>query len=174
MAIKKITSENWLERDGAQFAAVEYTSLNDSYGYLMDGSDWIRNFTEPELSDRVPEEVQSLFEVARGALCYGYFFYPLYTLGFEQLFRVAEAAITIRFTQLGGDRTKVTNLKGRIDFLKNKNELTVSEASSWSTMREFRNRVSHPERQNIHPPGQVVGALQHFVRMVNDLFRSST
>src|SRR5687767_7625635 len=109
MVIKKITPENWLERDGIQFAAIEYTSLNDSYGSLMDGKDWIHNFTQPELSENVPGNVHSLFEVARGALCYGYFFYPLYTLGFEQLFRVGEAAISTRFVQLGGDSTKVKN-----------------------------------------------------------------
>jgi len=32
-----------------------------------------------------------MYEAARASMCYGYFFYPLYTLATQQLFRVAEA-----------------------------------------------------------------------------------
>lgn len=171
MAIKRITPENWLERDGDQFAAIEFTSLNDANTRLMDGEDWIRNFTEPELLSSVPDEVQNLFEVARGALCYGYFFYPLYTLGFEQLFRVGEAAITAKFRQMGGNPKKYGTFEKRVDFLMSQNVLTASHVATWTTIRRFRNLSSHPERQNIFPPGFVTGTLLLVVEAVNKLFR---
>ena len=173
MSIKRITAENWLERDGIQFAAIEWTSLNDSYTHLMDGEDWIRNFTESQLSNEVPADIHTLFEVARGALCYGYFFYPLYTLGFEQLFRVGEAAISARFLELGGDPKKVKTFEKRIEFLEMKSALTGSDASSWTAVRHFRNLVSHPESQNIFPPGQIAGTLNHVCALVNRLFQTS-
>lgn len=171
MKLKKITPENWLERDGVQFAAIEANSLNDSYAYLMDGHDWISNFTKPDLSNDVPDEVRSLFEVARGALCYGYFFYPLYTLAFEQLFRVGEAAINAKFSELGGNPKKYKTFESHIKFLSETNVLTAGHVSTWSTIRKFRNLASHPERQNIFPPGQVTGALHLVADMINKLFK---
>jgi hypothetical protein len=37
--------------------------------------------------------VPDLCEVACGALLYGCFFYPMFALGLEQLYRLAEAAV---------------------------------------------------------------------------------
>ena len=47
----------------------------------------------------------------RGAMVYGYFLYPLYVLGAEQLFRVAEAAVTLKCEQMGAktDRMRFVN-----------------------------------------------------------------
>ena len=47
---------------------------------------------EPQLDDQVPRSIRQLFEVARGAMVYGAFYNPLYALGYEQLYRVSEAA----------------------------------------------------------------------------------
>ena len=60
----------------------------------MSGQEWLSLFLDPTLSKSVPENVRALFEVARRSSAYGYFFYPLYTLACEQLFRIAEAAVS--------------------------------------------------------------------------------
>jgi hypothetical protein len=47
----------------------------------------------------VPEPIRELFDVARGAMIYGWFFYPLFRLGEDQLHRVVEAAVVARYTR---------------------------------------------------------------------------
>jgi hypothetical protein len=47
-----------------------------------------------------------MWEVARGVLLYGWFYYPLYALGEHQLRRVADAAVLRRYQQAGGPPNK--------------------------------------------------------------------
>ena len=56
---------------------------------------WLSEFLKSQLEENVPEEIMRLFEVARGAAIYGYFFYPQYALAIGQLFRVAESALIL-------------------------------------------------------------------------------
>lgn len=44
--------------------------------------------------EHVPKDIQVLFEVAKEAMVYGYYLYPLYNLATEQLYRVTEEAVT--------------------------------------------------------------------------------
>lgn len=70
---KKLTVENWLEPDGILKIFVDlYT------GETITGNERAKGILEPKLLASVPLPIQRLFEVARGALLYGYFFYPLY------------------------------------------------------------------------------------------------
>ena len=105
IGIKTLTVENWLQPDTIP-GLFTRLSLNDGYAYLMTAEDWVAQFLTPKLIESVPEEIQILFEVARGSLAYGYFFYPLYALAGEQLFRVGEAAITVKFLSAGGSAPK--------------------------------------------------------------------
>lgn len=66
---KRITAENWQEPDVPRL-----------FG-LTTPNAWIEAHLQPQLSPNVPQEIASLFEVARGAMIYGWFFYPLITLG---------------------------------------------------------------------------------------------
>ena len=56
------------------------------------------------MAEAVPAEIHDLFAVARGAMLYGYFFYPLYTLAAEQLYRVVEAAVSYKYELAGGPK----------------------------------------------------------------------
>ena len=100
---KTLTSENWLVADPAStiFSKVSHT---DGTATPMSGQEWLSLFLDPTLSKPVPDNVRALFEVARGSLAYGYFFYPLYTLACEQLFRVAEAAVSEKCRMLGAPK----------------------------------------------------------------------
>jgi hypothetical protein len=73
----------------------EFVNLS-SDGHLrsITSEEWAQRILEPHLSLAVPPEIQRLFEVAQGAILYGYFFYPLYTLALEQVFRVVETAVS--------------------------------------------------------------------------------
>ena len=134
----------------------------------MSGEDWISQFQDPVLSESVPEEVRALFEVARGSLTYGYFFYPLYALAGEQLTRVAEAAISAKSKLLGAPK-KLTFEK-QLKFLLDKKALTEQQHSDWDRLRKLRNEFSHPKQQNILPPGAVSLLLGGVADKINALF----
>src|SRR5262249_39654732 len=96
--IKKIKIYNWI---GPKDIARLFVDMN---GISMSGHDWANHILKPALSGNVPIDVKELFEVARGAMLYGYFFYPLYALADEQLSRVAEAAITHKCLELSAPK----------------------------------------------------------------------
>ncbi len=134
----------------------------------MSGEDWAGIFLGPKLDGKVPEEVHRLFEVARGALTYGYFFYPLYTLAGEQLYRVAEAAVSEKCALLAAP--KRLRFHEQIQFLRDKNVIADVDFPRWDAIRHLRNMSSHPEQQNILPPGMVATTLHLVVENINGLF----
>lgn len=97
---KRITAENWQD---AEVPKLFVLTTPDS---------WIAAHLQPQISPNVPEVISSLFEVARGSMIYGWFFYPLITLGAEQCYRVLEAAVHKR-CELAGISTKKQTKKGR-------------------------------------------------------------
>jgi hypothetical protein len=125
--------------------------------------------TKPKLNATVPANVRVLFEVARGSLVYGYFFYPLYTLAAEQLFRVGEAAVSTKFVLVGGGNPK-RSFQKKLEYLRDNAVITKTDLAQWDTIRQFRNLVSHPEIQNIFPPGRIAGMLNHVADIINSLF----
>jgi hypothetical protein len=115
-------------------------------------------------------------EVARGAIIYGWFFYPLGTLGTEQCWRVLEAGVRRRCQEVG-IQTKRTGRDGRerdTRFSDNIEALSarklITEQYRWNAIRELRNSTSHPSRQMILDPGQAQGVLEMTVSFLNELF----
>ncbi len=135
----------------------------------MTGEEWLALFLDPTLSKSVPDNVRTLFEVARGSLAYGYFFYPLYTLACEQLFRVAEAAVSEKCKILGAPK-KTRRFKDKVQFLFDSQVISEEERLDWDAVRHFRNSTSHPQQQMILPPGAVASLLFRIGEKVNKLF----
>jgi hypothetical protein len=100
---KKITPSNWLDPDKVLRGFVKMSSTG---AQPLTADDYLRHILSPELIESVPKDVRALFEVARGAMIYGYFFYPLFTLAAEQLFRVSEAAVSHKCKALGAPKSK--------------------------------------------------------------------
>lgn len=98
--IKALTVDNWRSVDPMSVTLVELDTASGRFQRITHER-WIEWFLEPQLNHNVPGEVRTMFDVARGAMLYGCFFYPLYTLGTEQLYRVADAATWHRCRQLG-------------------------------------------------------------------------
>jgi hypothetical protein len=164
---KEITPSNWLEADGVLRGFVRLSA--DGQFQPISGDDYLRSILSPELLQSVPTEVQALFEVARGAMAYGYFFYPLYTLAAEQLFRVAEAAVAHKCKALGAPKS-IDTFEKRIHWLVDKGVIPNSELVRWDAIRELRNEASHPERQSILMPGNAIGILETAAEQINSLF----
>lgn len=152
---RRITSDNWLNADVP--------------GYFpgVRPSGWINSMLAPQLDKSVPLEILRLFEVARGALVYSWFFYPLATLAAEQSHRVVEAAVKLRCEQLG--RPAKTFEKG-IEILSGAGLISAEEWKRWDTTRDLRNSASHPKRQTIWDPGQAAQIFELTASMLNGLF----
>jgi hypothetical protein len=164
---KEITPSNWLEPDGVLRGFVRMSS--EGHFQPITSDDYLRDILSPKLLESVPADVQALFEVARGAMAYGYFFYPLYTLAAEQLFRVAEAAIAHKCKALGVPKSRKTFEK-RTCWLVDKGVIPSSELVRWDATRELRNAASHPESQSILTPGNAIGILEMVAGQINSLF----
>ena len=164
---KEITPSNWLERDDVLRGFVRMSS--DGQSQPITGDEYLRDILRPKLLESVPTDVQALFEVARGAMAYGYFFYPLYTLAAEQLFRVAETAVAHKCKALGAPRSK-KKFEKRISWLVDEGVIPSSELNRWHAVRELRNIASHPKRQSIFTPGNAIGFLEGIAVQINSLF----
>jgi len=166
---KEITPSDWLEPDDVLKGFVRISP--DGRSHTITGEEYLRDILRPRLLESVPIGVQALFEVARGGMVYGYFFYPLYALAVEQLFRVIEATVAHKCKALGAPRSTRT-FKKRIDWLVERGVIPGSESARWHAARKLRNTASHPERQTIFTPGNAVGMLQGIAEDLNSLFSS--
>lgn len=69
--------------------------------HASDEAVWISYFASPKLDDAVPKPVQRLFELARGAMVYGWLYYPLLTAGYIECTKVLEAAARHAAAEVG-------------------------------------------------------------------------
>ena len=163
LGFKEIDAGNWLTPDPVvlHFAGMERAT------------DYVEAVLAPRLSGNVPEDIQKLFEVARSAVLYGYLFYPLYTLGMEQLLRIGEAAVASRCTQLGIPKDE-KKFSDQIDWLAEHGMFDRGQFSAWLALRRLRNSASHPDRQSIVTPGSAIGFLDGVAGDINALFEGES
>lgn len=86
LGFKKLSRENWRVADPVWGLFYHPEAVADPLDPL------VADFLAVHLDCNVPLQIAQMFEVARGALVYGVMFYPLMTLGSEQICRVADAA----------------------------------------------------------------------------------
>lgn len=168
-SFKRLTASNWTEPDEASSA---FAALNLESGARedIDADGWAERFLSIELSHVVPEDIRDMWAVARGVLLYGWFFYPLYALGEDQLRRVADAAVLIRYEQVGGPNDRRTgrtpNLKRRLAWLIANGFISETVQQRWDAIRNLRNYGSHPSFARIEMP---VGALQSLAVLADEI-----
>ncbi|WP_293008862.1 hypothetical protein [Nitrosomonas sp.] len=167
LGIKIITYENWMNPDPLMKNLV---MLQDDKISIMSAGDWAISILKPKLSETVPLEIHKLFEVARGSMLYGYFFYPLFTLAFEQLLRVAEAAISEKCRQITTDKVGNNTFKDKIARLNKNKFFSDEEYTKWNLLRNLRNLASHPNEQAILPPGITLEFIFNISELINSLF----
>jgi hypothetical protein len=168
LGIKRLTLANWTEPDPADKHFVRYSRFLQGM-VAMDGGDWARLFLGFDLQDHVPDEIQDMFEVARGAIIYGWFFYPMYQLGQEQLFRVSEAAARRCCDALGNESERQSFYRS-IEFLVREGAIGADDRHRWEAARKLRNSSSHPERASVMPPGAIASLVEATAADINDLF----
>lgn len=170
LGIKELKLENWMEAD---LPSTGFAGFNKK-GQIkpIAGDDWAREILAFGLKDSIPPEIHVLYETAKGAMVYGWFFYPLYTLGMEQLSRVAEAAISARCQNLEMPKKNRTLAK-KIHWLADNSYLSEDDKNFWNSIRKFRNWTSHANSQSISTPGNTIGFLGRLTERMNALFTNS-
>jgi hypothetical protein len=160
VSIKKITLENWNQPDPASISSED--NKNGEYLKLI---------LEPQLYNTVPEEVRDTFEVARATIIYGYYYYPLYTLGDQQIQRVGEAALWHKAKLLGIlPAAKFISFKQFIELLKKHNAFDDDFHRRWTSLCSLRNSSSHAKKQSIYTPAMIIKSISVFISDVNKLF----
>lgn len=168
--IKRLAAENWLQPNLPEWLFVKLCRATGEVS-PMTGEEWITLFLGPTLINDVPIEIRKMFEVARGALAYGFFFYPLYTFGSEQLFRIGEAAVTQKCRQIGTPR-RADTFKKKLEHLRTNGFISEAEFNECDAIRRLRNEASHPQDQSIITPAQTALTLERISQKVNSLFIS--
>lgn len=169
-SFKAIIPDNWRSED----EVIRY--------FIQDPNTWIVLYLGPKLGSHVPKDIAAMFEVARGSMVYGWYFYPLLTLGTEQCYRIAEAAVRFRCKQLGEPLVSVTkkNHERQQTFhdlcqaLVQRGVIPESDVEFWRAARDLRNWASHPQDQPIMMPAQAAGVLQRTADKINELFFETT
>lgn len=165
---KKLSVENWRQADITNENFMRRSELTGEL-LAMGEDDWARQFLAVELKGHVPVEIRDLFDVARGAMIYGWFFYPLFRLGEEQLYRLTETALRRCYRHLGGSKRRPT-FEQAVDFLIERRVIPAEDFGRWDAARKLRNAASHPERASVMPPGAVLGMLKANAHDINRLF----
>ncbi|WP_162909183.1 hypothetical protein [Aggregatilinea lenta] len=165
LGFKHLTADNWLQID-----AVTKLFVRGTNGASIKGEEWLESILQPQLIDPVPHEIERLFEVARGALAYGYFFYPMYTLGLEQLYRVAESAVAYKYKHCDTSKKERT-FKKRIGWLTEQGYILECDFGFWEDLRHARNSSSHPDRQSIIMPFSAIKLSARIAEKINALFK---
>lgn len=169
LGFKKISLDTWLQPDNLNSHFVRY-SEDFQEKHVITDIERLKDILVPQLNECVPLEIHKLFEVARGAIAYGYYFYPLYTLGREQLYRVADAALIHKYIRVSGRKSRAS-FSNRILYFKNENLFTQEEVNNWFDIKEFRNIASHPEDQSILYPNDALEALCKVSAAINCLYK---
>jgi hypothetical protein len=156
LQFNRITRENWLAPDRKNYMP---------FGIAKE--QWIEVFLEPRLDAAVPQDVIKVFEIARGAMIYSWFFYPLATLGLEQCTRVAEFAVWERCRMLPQEPG---TFAANIATLTAAGVVSGQDEPRWQAVRRLRNARSHLKNFMLLDPVQAAGWLQTTVELINALF----
>jgi hypothetical protein len=122
-------------------------TIENDEGRAMTPFDLARPILMVELPNEVPFEVRRAFYMARNAMAYGYWYWPLVTMGAQQILRVADFA-----TDVAWNTTKSPNFKERVEKLIKRRVIDGSDANLWECVRDWRNKATHPEWQQTWGP----------------------
>jgi hypothetical protein len=167
---KRITAENLLEPD--------YGS-----GFFSRGAEGcVEAFSSVTIDEHVPPSIAAQLEVVRGAMIYGWLYYPLLTLGSDQCHRILESGARLRCQQLGIKVVRISkegeerprSFTALQNALIKAGAIAEGDREMWDIGRKLRNWASHPDNQSILMPGHALTILKRTVELLGKLFRPST
>jgi hypothetical protein len=144
---KRLSPDNWLSVDPAWGGVIMSASLPDP------ALAWVADLATVQLELAVPVEVRKLFEVARGAMAYSIMFYPLLTIGIEQMTRVMEADAAEKCRLLDAPSGACASFSRSVDWLTSRGAIGKDDEEQWRMAVMARNEAPHPSGQSIFGPG---------------------
>jgi hypothetical protein len=156
LGFKRLTKENWLRTDPTR----------DLFGGTP--QEWAAEILGPQLATHVPRPIHRMFETARAAMAYAGFFNPLYALGYEQLFRVSEAAARLRCEQLGGPHNRT--FSDIVGWLVKEGVIDEWHMTLWPQLVKARNVTTHSRDQWQVPAEDARQEVEGFVTRIDRLF----
>ena len=130
---------------------------------------WVFDIVRSNLDPKVPLNIRRLFEIVRGTLVYSLMFYPLLTLGTEQMFRVFEVSVTAKCKTLNAP-AKVKTFADKINWLGEHAAIDPQDVTRWTAIRHLRNEASHPSDQSILSPHEALHIVDIAIELINPLF----
>lgn len=124
---------------------------------------------QPSLASSVPNQICEVYEAARGAMIYGYYFYPIYTIALDQLLRTLELAVLLKCDQNNAP-SDVKGFQNGVEHLIKYNIIPKTDRSKWESYVKLRNDTSHPKMQDLVTPGVLFTILKDITKCINGLF----
>jgi hypothetical protein len=169
MAIKSLTTENWLQPDADGLSFIKAAGETDE----MASEDWLALFLRVKLAAAVPENVRAAFEVARGALVYGYFFAPLFALVAEPLARAAQSAVYEKCQGLGvktvSANGKQLHLSQALAWLRHHDCISRAELHQWEELFKFADAAA-ASKKSVPSAATIVKYFNSVGEKINALF----
>lgn len=130
-------------------------------------TDYLRQLELIQLAEETPEDVATLFEVAKGAYAYGSLYWPLFTVANHYALLAVEAALHLKYRALGGQGRNVT-MGVTIRFLQKKLSLPDGMRDTLSAAKGLRDQLSHQKFATISGPTPDI--LQRCAEVIDFLF----
>jgi len=165
---KEISKENYLLADPVMsvFCVVE----PDGTTRTQTIDEWFEDIHSLKISEDLPEELKRLMSVAQGSMIYGYFYYPLFTLGAEQFTRIADTAIKIKCESLNYPKN-IKSFRYRVGWLFEQGEFTEAEKNHWLGTVILRNKLAHPKDQWAITPAMAINLMKNLYMKIEKLFQ---
>jgi hypothetical protein len=160
LQFSRVTEQNWLAPDRKNYVPFGVTK-----------EQWIAPFLEPRLETFVPRNVIRAFEVARACMIYSWYFYPLATLGLEQVFRVGKFAVRERSRLL---QPKIDNFEEELKVLVAGKIISPTDERRWLAVGGLTGDRAFLAGATLCDPGQAINTLQSIADLINDLFSELT
>ncbi|MFH0796323.1 MAG: hypothetical protein V2A65_04610 [Candidatus Omnitrophota bacterium] len=113
--------------------------------------------SEAELKKEVPEKIDGIFEAAKMAFVYSYFYYPFFTIAAHYSLLAVEGALKLKHrTEFPKEPIENSILHKIIGNLVKEKIIKEKDKEKYDVSRKLRNMFSHTAKLQLLPPGHYV------------------
>lgn len=165
---KHLTSANHLEVDSFFRCLAWWTDDVSERDRRVKGR--IDEILAIKMHPSVPSETRKMFDMLKGAIVYGFYYRPLFSLMGDQVYFVADAALYHKCKLLGIEEPEALSFKERIEVLETMGIIHSDESFLWNAKRRLRNSIAHRTEQSLDWPPNEIAGLQLIADDVSRLF----
>jgi hypothetical protein len=165
---KRLTADNFLLPDPL---TGEFTGQDgDGRAHRLSAVDRAHEILAIRIDEDVPEPVRNRFELARGILLYGFFWYPLWVQGTVEALQAAELALVAACEAAQGPK-RLNSAESRIEWLEKRRTLEAADAGTWTSLVGVRAALAEAGETPILTPRKSLDVLEAVSQAINGLFR---